>query len=215
MRGWTARSTVWAAVAIAVLLAGVGSGGLIARLLTSATPGHTAQKAVTPPVVSPGPDTWWKPLPAAAGAFVPVQIVIEKVRVQAPIEPKGIDGHNTMESPDLPTDVAWYPFTARPGAGTNAVFAGHRDYGRVGNPAVFWNLDKLTAGDLIDVVSGQGTEIRYRVTWTRDFPLSTIPMAEVLAPDPGDEVTLITCAGDFVRGGYDHRYVVRAVKTAV
>jgi LPXTG-site transpeptidase (sortase) family protein len=109
--------------------------------------------------------------------------------------------------------AAWYRFTARPGAGSNAVFAGHLDYGRLGNPAIFWHLDQLAAGDLIDVVSPQQTEIRYRVTQTWDYDVRTIPMASVLATDRVDEVTLITCAGTYDNGlGYDHRRVVRAVR---
>jgi hypothetical protein len=49
-----------------------------------------------------------------------------------------------MPSPDNAWDVAWYDFSARPGAGSNAVFSGHVDYHDVG-PAVFWNLRDLRA----------------------------------------------------------------------
>jgi hypothetical protein len=218
MRDWNARSAVWAAIAAAVLLAGVGSGALVSHLLTGHSPSTDAGQALTSgrgPVSRPTADSWWKPLPAAVGPIVPASIVIEKFHIRAPVEQKGIDSQNTMQSPDRPTDVAWYTFTAQPGAGSNAVFAGHRDFAGVGNPAVFWNLDKLMNGDLIDVVSDHQTEIRYRVTMTWNYSLSTIPMADVLASDPSDEITLITSAGNFVRGGYDHRFVVRALRTAI
>ncbi|HEY4027034.1 MAG TPA: class F sortase, partial [Candidatus Dormibacteraeota bacterium] len=149
----------------------------------------------------------------ASGAFVPAQLVIERLRVRAPVEVKGIDAHNIMEAPDRGTEAAWYRFTPRPGAGSNAVFAGHRDFGQVGNPAIFWHLDQLVAGDVVDVVSSQQTEIRYRVTQTWDYGLRDIPMQKVLATDPVEEVTLITCSGAYARGvGYDHRLVVRAVR---
>ena len=70
-------------------------------------------------------------------------------------------------------------------------------------------------GDLIDVVSPQQTELRYRVTQTWDYRLDSIPMASVLAADRAEEVTLITCAGTYTSGvGYDHRFVIRAVRTA-
>jgi sortase (surface protein transpeptidase) len=143
---------------------------------------------------------------------VPAQLVIERLRLQAPVEAKGIDARNVMEAPDRLEDVAWYRFTARPGAGSNAVFAGRRESGQAGRPAVFRQLDQIEAGDLVDVVSAQRTEIRYRVTGTRDYPLRGIPMQEVLAADPTEEITLITTSGTFTAGvGYDRRLVIRAV----
>jgi LPXTG-site transpeptidase (sortase) family protein len=213
------RRPVWAAAAALAIALGLGSGLLSARLGHGdrTTPAPVARAPETPAATataSPTPDPWWKALPPATSSFVPSELVIEKLRVQAPIEVKGIDAHNVMEAPDRGSDAAWYRFTARPGAGSNAVFAGHRDFGQLGNAAIFWHLDQLQAGDVIEVVSPQQTEIRYRVTQTWDYEVRDIPMASVLATDRVDEVTLITCAGTYARGaGYDHRYVVRAVRT--
>ncbi|HEY7199450.1 MAG TPA: class F sortase [Candidatus Dormibacteraeota bacterium] len=218
MPGWIARRTVLAAAAAAAvaLVAGLASGLLAARPQPPAHPAarlpsaHPVVAAASP---TPTADAWWTPLPPATAAFEPAELVIEKLRVRAPIEVKGIDAHNVMEAPDRGTDAAWYRFTAQPGAGSNAVFAGHRDFGQVGNPAIFWHLDQLMAGDLVEIVSAQRTEIRYRVTQTWDYTLTDIPMAKVLATDRTDEVTLITCAGSYSRGvGYDRRLVVRAVR---
>jgi sortase A len=220
MPGWMMRRPVWAAVAVLVLAAGLGAGLLAARLHPAPAAHTPVARAATPPpaaaaTASPSPSAWWTPLPAATASFVPSMLVIEKLKVQAPIEVKGIDAHNVMEAPDRATDAAWYRFTARPGAGSNAVFAGHLDYGTLGNPAIFWHLDQLAAGDLVEVVSPQQTEIRYRVTQTWNYTVKDIPMASVLATDRVDEVTLITCGGTYERGsGYDHRFVVRAVRTA-
>jgi sortase A len=187
----TNRRALWAAIGAGALVVGVLAGLLAARLQQPA----------------PG---------AQPSGFVPAQLVIAKLRVQAPIEVKGIDARNVMEAPDRPTDAAWYRFTARPGTGGNAVFAGHRAFGQAASPALFWHLDQLVAGDLVEVFSAQRTEIRYRVTQRWDYDLSSIPMQKVLAADPKDEVTLITTAGTFNRGiGYDHRLVVRAVEVAL
>lgn len=222
MPGWIMRRPVLAALAVLVLTAGLGAGLVAARLHPSRPAAHgpvaratAAPQTAAAPDSSPSPGAWWTPLPAATSSFVPTLLVIEKLKVRAPIEVKGIDAHNVMEAPDRATDAAWYRFTARPGAGSNAVFAGHLDYGTLGNPAIFWHLDQLVAGDLVEVVSPQQTEIRYRVTQTWNYTVRDIPMASVLATDRTDEVTLITCAGTYARGsGYDHRYVVRAVRTA-
>jgi LPXTG-site transpeptidase (sortase) family protein len=220
MPGWTTRRPIWAVAAALVVAAGLGAGLLAAGLhparpVAEAPAVASAIPVVAAPTASPTRDAWWKPLPIATSSFVPAQLVIQKLRVQAPIEAKGVDAHNVMESPDRAMDAAWYTFTARPGAGSNAVFAGYLDFGQLGNPAIFWHLDELGRGDLVEVVSPQRTEIRYRVTRTWDYFVQTMPMATVLATDRTDEVTLITCAGTFLNGlGYDHRFVIRAVRSA-
>jgi sortase A len=201
-----------AAAGLAVLL-----GGLCVGLLTgqraawpAAHAPAQAQATVQPPAAIADPSV----PPAAKGSFVPAELVIDKLGIHAPVEVKGIDAHNVMEAPDRGTDAAWYGFTARPGSGSNAVFAGHRDFGRVGQPAIFWHLDELRTGDVVEVWSAQRTAIRYRVTQTWDYSLGDMPMAKVLATDRVDEVTLITCSGTYASGlGYDRRLVVRAVRT--
>jgi sortase A len=154
------------------------------------------------------------PASAPAASLQPQQLAIPRIGVQAPIENKGIDSHNQMEAPDKPFDVAWYPFTAKPGSGGNAVFAGHKDFAGVG-PAIFWKLGQLRPGDTIEVSGAGQVQLHYEVTQTWDYTLSDIPMASVLAQGNGDQVTLITCAGSYSKAaGYDHRLVVRAKRVA-
>ncbi len=221
MRSHHTRAKVfWAAGALGVALLVVVSGVLVGAKLVPTRP-HAPQlvapgpsAVVAAPLTSssaPPSPTTWKQLPLASGAFVPTRLVVEKLGVSAPIEIKGIDSHNVMQSPDGPFQVAWYRFTAQPGSGSNAVFAGHRDYWGTG-PAVFWHLGDLRAGDIIHVVSGQATEIRYKVAQSTNYALSSMPMQSILAASKGDEITLITCYGDFRNGGYDHRLVVTATK---
>lgn len=215
--GWPPRGVTAAIAGVMVCLLSLGAG----LWLVGSHPGTHQPRPQPGPVSSGSPrttaaatgdDPWWRPLPAAHTSFVPARLVIERLRVSAPIEIKGADAHNVMEAPDRPADVAWYRFTARPGSGSNAVFAGHRDFAKVG-PAVFWNLGSLKPGDSIEVVSAQQTEIAYRVTEVRSYPVDAVPMSRVLAVDVGDEVTLITCAGAYSRAtGYDHRLVVRALR---
>lgn len=217
---WSKHRALLALVAAGVLGTGIASGLLSSKLTPrshsvanrpiSAAPSPAAVK----PTAAPTPDHWWKPLPTATAPFQPAMLVIERLRVQAPVEVKGVDARNVMEAPDKPTDAAWYRFTAKPGSGSNAVFSGHRDFGQPGAPAIFWHLDQLAPGDAIDVVSDKQTQIRYRVIQTWEYSVTNIPMQQVLAADPWDEVTLITTSGTYIRGGYDHRLVVRAVRTS-
>src|SRR5215472_14217849 len=216
---WSKHRALLALVAAGVLGMGMASGLLSSKLTPRShsvanrpTPAATTPAAVQP-TAGPTPDHWWKPLPTATAPFQPAMLVIEKLRVQAPVEVKGVDARNVMEAPDRPTDAAWYRFTAKPGSGSNAVFSGHRDFGQPATPAVFWHLDQLGPGDAIAVVSDRQTQILYRVVRTWDYSVTSIPMEQVLAADPGDAVTVITTSGTYLRGGYDHRLVVRAVRT--
>jgi len=217
---WSKHRALLALVGAGVLGMGVASGLLSSKLTPRShsvanrpIPAATSPASVQP-TAAPTSDHWWKPLPTATAPFQPALLVIEKLRVQAPVEVKGVDARNAMEAPDKPTDAAWYRFTAKPGSGSNAVFSGHRDFGQPGAPAIFWHLDQLAPGDAIDVVSDKQTQIRYRVIQTWEYSVTNIPMHQVLAADPWDEVTLITTSGTYVRGGYDRRLVVRAVRTS-
>lgn len=163
----------------------------------------SVMSAATPPV---------RPSPASTITTAPLErIVIPGAKVDAPIVTKGIDANNVMESPDNADDVAWYDFTARPGAGSNAVFSGHLDYVDVG-PAVFWDLNDLVSGDDITIRYADGTLVTYAVTAVNTFDADTAPIDQIVGPTLIDSITLITCAGTFDRetGQYDQRLIVRA-----
>lgn len=141
------------------------------------------------------------------------RILIPSVDIDAPIVIKGLDADRTMQSPDNAYDVAWYDFTARPGVGSNAVFAGHVDYVNVG-PAVFWPLKDLAPGAGIEIRYADGITLSYEVSAVNTFDAATAPIDEIVGPTAVDSLTLITCAGNFDRasGQYDKRLVVRAEK---
>jgi LPXTG-site transpeptidase (sortase) family protein len=171
--------------------------------------------SATAPAPKPAAAPSEKPLALAKAPFVPARLVIRRLDIDAPIEVKGINSKNQMEAPDEPLHAAWYRFTTRPGAGGNAVFSGHLDAESIG-PAIFWRLTQLKAGDVIEVVSPESSELRYKVTQSWSYPLASIPMKSVLYPGGGDQITLITCAGHYKPGsGYDHRLVIRATPTTV
>jgi LPXTG-site transpeptidase (sortase) family protein len=215
------RKVVLAPIVIAVVAVLAVSGWLLAG---GTLPGKPAPRpsaaAAAPSTPSAEPSAGPSAAPSqsspalAAAAVQPARLLIPRLGVTAPIENKGIDTHNQMEAPDRAFDVAWYPFTARPGSGGNAVFAGHKDFAGVG-PAVFWRLAELSPGDAIEVVGADQKRLQYQVTQSSDYTLSTIPMRSVLAQSGVDQITLITCAGAYSRNaGYDHRLVVRARRTA-
>ncbi len=158
-----------------------------------------------PPTIPPSRSTQERPTP------LPARIVIPRIGVDAPLTVRGIGPDGVMENPLGPEDVAWYDFTARPGQGGNAVLSGHVDYRNYG-PAVFADLERLRAGDVVEIYGVDGSVFSYRVTASASYPAESAPVADILADTGRDMLTLVTCAGTF-RGsgqGYSLRLVVRA-----
>ena len=154
------------------------------------------------------------PLPTPDLAPI-AQLVIPRFDISAPVVIRGVDANNVMETPSGPTDVAWYKFTSPPGAGSNAVFAGHVDYINYG-PAVFWHLGDLAQGDAVEVRLEDGTVYKYAVASSQVVTAdpSQDVLASIVGPTQQDVVTLITCGGTFNSSThqYDHRVIVRAAR---
>ncbi len=136
------------------------------------------------------------------------RLVIPSIGVDAPVETKSLDADGVMQAPDSPAVVAWYDFSAQPGATGNTVFAGHLDFAGVG-PAVFWHLSELAIGDDINVTNRNGKTVHYRVSSVRSYS-ATGDASGVVAPTSDPTITLITCNGSYDRskGEYNERIVV-------
>ena len=150
--------------------------------------------------------------PTAPPSEAPIaELAIPRFDITAPVVIRGVDAQGVMETPDGPTDVAWYDFTARPGFGSNAVFSGHVDYINYG-PAVFYNLKDLEAEDIIEVRLQDGTVYRYGVKEREQIAAAEADVGKIVGPSEAEIITLITCGGIFDPsvGQYDQRVIVRA-----
>lgn len=146
----------------------------------------------------------------------PVGVDVTRLRlptlgIDAPIVTMGVDQSGTMQSPNNPTDVAWYNFSARPGEMSNVVMAGHLDYVNYG-PAVFYRLKEARPGDEVELVLVDGSVARYRVEGVTSYDEATAPVLDIVGPTDVEMVTLITCGGSFdpLSREYDKRVVLRA-----
>ena len=154
------------------------------------------------------------------------RVIIAKYGVDAPVIVLGLDEDNVMESPDEPCDVAWYDFTSYPGFGSNAVFSGHVDWFNLGaagckcedpngcggaGGAVFWDLQNMVMGDLVEVRLQDGTVYQYEVISRRQVSGSS-DFREIVSATEKEIITLITCGGTFdaSRGHYNDRVVLQA-----
>ena len=176
-----------------------------------------AVPATPSPTPSPVPATPVPPPPPPLRDS-PYRIVMPSVGVDASVVTYGLDANQVPEVPYNGYDVAWYDFSARPGTGGNAVFAGHVTWS---GHAVFYDLDLLNPGDDIFLVGTDGTRVNYKVSEVFLVDASDPNALSVMGPSGGDTVTVITCGGSyFYVGGiaqydYTHRLVVRAALTSI
>ncbi len=155
---------------------------------------------------------------------------IPAINVNAPVGRWIVDA-SVMPEPYGPVDVAYYDLSAWgglggfPGDGGNAVFGAHVDLNRYVNyadhnyrgPAVFWGLDQLGAGSIIEV-DYAGQTLTYAVVWAEQVPASgPVDWRQYFTSDvPVDSITLYTCGGEFdgSTASYTHRLVVRAERVS-
>lgn len=159
---------------------------------------------------TPPPTETAAPLPTATPSEAPIaRLAIPRFGVDAPVVVRGMDANGVMLTPDGPTDVAWYDFTARPGFGSNAVFSGHVDYINYG-AAVFANLNALEIGDIVEIRLNDSTVYRYSVITREQVFAATADVASIVGATPREIITLITCGGTFDGAQYDQRVIVQA-----
>jgi LPXTG-site transpeptidase (sortase) family protein len=149
--------------------------------------------------------------PLAASEY---RMVISEVGVYAPVAAYGTTADLVPLVPQSGNEVAWYDFSARPGTGGNAIFAGHVAWSDGG---VFYDLDQVAAGDEIRLEGKDGTTVLYKVSAVFQVNPKDPDSSKVLLPTERDVITLITCSGKFrqtddpILGGvYSHRLIVRA-----
>jgi sortase (surface protein transpeptidase) len=181
---------------------------------------HLAPPPTPPPSVSTPPPS----VPTARAAVasvrsIPVEIVIDRIGVIAPVEQVGVNKLNQMDVPKHPEDAAWYESGSAPGEGGDAVIDGHLNWvpltkyacptppGQKG--AVFCRLSELTVGDVILIHSQDGAVRRFVVTSAGSVSNNNPPAGLFSTAGP-PMLTLITCAGKWDGTTYTQRLLVQA-----
>lgn len=148
----------------------------------------------------------------AANIAVPNWLVIPSINVDAPVKPVGVNAKSGLGVPSDAVHVAWYKYGPRPGMTGTAVIDGHLDTWNTPQ-AVFYNLNKLTPGDQVEIKTTAGQTITFKVTRVQNFPYNATDaeiagLYQSTSSVPG--LNLITCAGDWMtgKGMYTERLVV-------
>jgi LPXTG-site transpeptidase (sortase) family protein len=211
---YTGKRRLYVILASLFLLVGFGLMGLAAYEF--AYKGNDpAQLIWVRPGAPAGPaaaDDSQQPPQAPPVGTEPFRLVIDKIGVDAPVSAFGLDENATPQVPYDADLVAWYNFSAYPGNGDNAVFAGHVTWN---GDAVFKRLDELAPGDQIRIQREDGSHLVYEVTDSVLVEPTAQTAQQWMLPAGEDMVTLITCGGDrrltndSFGAEYSQRHIVR------
>lgn len=140
---------------------------------------------------------------------IPVRLRIPRLALDSNIERVGMTADKAMGTPKQTQNVGWFAPGTVPGRTGNAVMTGHLDT-QAGEPAVFWNLHQLMAGDDVYVDDADGRTVHFRVTAATSYPADAVPMQTIFGSATGSHLNLITCEGvwNARQKLYDRRLVV-------
>ncbi|WP_244215788.1 class F sortase [Kitasatospora purpeofusca] len=149
-----------------------------------------------------GTSTGTTAAPRSLAASAPTRLLIPAAGVDAPVTGLGLNADGTVEVPaaDRADEVGWYRNGPTPGETGPAVLIGHYDTAH--GPAVFHNVPKLKAGDLIQVRREDGGTVDFRVRALLQYAKNDFPTDAVYGNTKGPELRLITCGGRIGADGH-------------
>ncbi len=147
--------------------------------------------------------------PVPVVGTVPKKLIIPSIYVNAPIRSLGTTSTGALAVPNYLWQVGWFNQSSRPGKPGTVVLDGHYngpDY------AVFKDLHKLNAGDVIKVENGDGEIFTYAVEGKETFSKDSVAMEKLIASDGSERLNIITCIGDWQQSGetFSDRLVIYA-----
>lgn len=127
----------------------------------------------------------------------------------------GLTDDNEVDVPKSIYDTSWYNGSAKITDEKGAMFVvGH--YVGPNEAGIFYNLEDLKKGNIIEIEQGDGTQSFFRVVELIDYSLDNVDMAKSLSPVNPDKLglNLMTCGGGWDVGTqkYDRRTLVRTEK---
>ena len=130
--------------------------------------------------------------------IIPTSLTVDAMGVAgSPIDPVGVDPDGKMTVPVDISRIGWYEYGPAPGddAGS-AVLTAHID-SRTQGKGVFYHLDALEAGDIVEVDMNDGTTRAFVVDEIRQIPKVELPTGDLFRRDGDPRLALITCGGQF------------------
>jgi len=161
----------------------------------------------TPSEVAPPKDLAWKGSPAH-----PKKITVQSAGVDGFIQRVGVDQNGQVAVPNNTHIAGWFVDSVIPGQTGLSIIDGHVD-GRTQGNAIFKDLSKIKAGDIVTITLGNDSIVTYKVFAIKEVAL-TDAATVLFSQDPTtkNQLNLITCVGTYLEKSrtYDNRLVVSA-----
>ena len=143
---------------------------------------------------------------------LPRAIYINKINVTAKILPMSVNDKGAIQAPLNIHDAGWYNASVKPDE-IGAMFIDGHASGPT-REGLFAYLDKLVAGDEIQIEKGDNSRLSYKVVHTEVAPLEGLDMKKMLLPygNVSRGLNLMTCTGKWLEDQktYDQRVLVWA-----
>jgi LPXTG-site transpeptidase (sortase) family protein len=203
---------------VAIALVAFGLWGYIQKYQAEHAPPLAAD---TPEIVTYSTETPSENKPAdcepfRSGSAEPKKIVIAGLGIDGCIQKVGVDKENNRIA--VPTNIhvaGWFVDSVIPGLAGVSIIDGHvlGNY----NDAIFKDIKKLEAGDIVTIEYGDGTKKNFEVVTSDSYSAEETSTQQYIQLDGvTHQLTLITCDGvyDATSNTYDRRAVVRARLTS-
>lgn len=155
--------------------------------------------------------------PTVLGESTPMRVVIPSLSVDSNLISLGTNPDGSLAVPPLsrPMQASWWDGSPTPGELGPAVVLGHVNGN--GKPGVFLNLDKVQAGQQVEVTRADGQIATFTVSHVDTVAKDNFPAQAVYGDTPDSQLRLITCGGGLDRQArsYESNIVVYANLTSV
>lgn len=129
---------------------------------------------------------------------MPRYIIIPSINVRARVLHVGINKEGEMQTPSKIHDTGWYKNSSKPGIGLGASIIDGHVSGATQN-GVFYDLNKLQAGDVVTIERGDGSTVDYKVVRKEVTDVDKVDMNKMFktANENKHGLNLISCTGKF------------------
>jgi hypothetical protein len=204
------RAQKWWALALALVLVGVGSLFLGLKGHNQPLPGPVAAPKASPPksqapgsaattttttVTTTTPTSTPAVLEQFALRSTPVRLSVPAIALNVSLSTLGLNANGTVQVPTNIQQPGWYRVGPSPGQDGSAVILGHVDSNQ--GPAVFFKLRTLVPGDMVDVSLADGASAQFKVTFVAMYSKTSFPDQEVYGGQGHSSLQLVTCGGAF------------------
>ena len=168
-----------------------------AETTTTTTPAQDTSAAQVAQASQQVPATANSGVSYAVPADQPRYLTIKKLGIHAPVVSLGLTTGGAVDTPKNIWNAGWYNGSAKPGNDGATLIDGHSS---ASHGALFGNLDKLAAGDQIQVERGDGTVLTYKIAYTTIVNRNSVDMGSMMKPYGGAAkgLNIITCTGKWI-----------------